>query len=78
VPTLATIGPYRFFFFSNEGFEPAHVHVERDSSLAKFWLDPVSLAKASGFTARELRQIEQIVSEYAGTWKAKWNEYFGS
>jgi len=77
VPTLAVIGSYRFFFFSNEGNEPAHVHAERDSSLAKFWLEPVCLAKASGFSARELRQIERIVGEHGDAWKAKWNEHFG-
>jgi Domain of unknown function (DUF4160) len=76
VPTLAIIGPYRFFFWSNEGTEPAHVHVERDAETAKFWLDPVALAHASGFSARELRAIEKIVIEHGDVWKEAWNEYF--
>jgi len=38
VPTILRDGPYRFFFFSNEGFEPPHVHVQRDRAIAKFWL----------------------------------------
>jgi hypothetical protein len=49
VPTVARIGPYRFFFFSNEGSEPPHIHVQRDRALAKFWLRPVALASASAF-----------------------------
>jgi hypothetical protein len=28
VPTVLRVGPYRFFFYSNEGTEPPHVHVE--------------------------------------------------
>ena len=30
--------------YSNEGSEPAHIHIEQAGALAKFWLDPVSLA----------------------------------
>ena len=45
MPTVARIGPYRFFFYGNEGLELAHIHVQRDRRLAKFWLDPVTLAR---------------------------------
>ena len=41
MPTVLRIGPYRFYFFSNEGDEPPHVHVDRDAATAKVWLDPV-------------------------------------
>lgn len=41
MPTVLKIGGYRFFFYSNEGNEPPHIHVEKSDSLAKFWLDPV-------------------------------------
>src|SRR5258708_4053139 len=30
----------RFFFFSNEGNEPPHIHIEDGDGYAKFWLDP--------------------------------------
>jgi hypothetical protein len=56
-PTIRRIGPYRFFFFSNEGIEPAHVHVQRERMLAKFWLSPVELARSVGFAAHELSEI---------------------
>ena len=61
MPTIAIIGPYRFFFFSNEGDEPPHVHVRHEQKLAKFWLEPVSLASSGRFSAPELRAIERIV-----------------
>jgi hypothetical protein len=44
MPTILRVGRYRFFFFSNEGREPAHIHVKAGSDEAKFWLDPVQLA----------------------------------
>jgi hypothetical protein len=64
VPTIARIGPYRFFFFANEGLEPPHVHVQRDRRLAKFWLRPVALASAVGFTGRELGRLHGLVEEH--------------
>jgi hypothetical protein len=29
MPTVLVVEGFRFFFFSNEGFEPAHIHVEK-------------------------------------------------
>ena len=40
-PTVLRSGPYRFHFYSQDGGEPAHVHVDRDDCSAKFWLNPV-------------------------------------
>ncbi len=42
MPTILRIGPYRFFFYSNEKGEPSHIHVQRERFLAKFWLNPVA------------------------------------
>ncbi len=76
MPTVARIGPYRFFFFSNEGNEPPHIHVQRESKLAKFWLEPVRAANSNGFSARELRRIGRLVVEHRATFAAAWQEYF--
>jgi hypothetical protein len=76
VPNLTTVGPYRFFFYSNESGEPAHVHVRRERKLAKFWLEPVELADSKRFAAHELREIEQIVQDRCAEFLEAWNEYF--
>jgi hypothetical protein len=34
MPTVFRSGPYRFFFFSDEGNEPVHVHVEASGHYA--------------------------------------------
>jgi hypothetical protein len=78
MPTVAQIGPYRFFFYSNEGDESPHIHVKRESKIAKLWLDPVGLGSSGGFHPHELREIERIVMEHGAAWIEAWHEYFGS
>jgi hypothetical protein len=60
MPTVLRVGPYRFFFYSGDGAEPPHIHVERDEHVAKFWLDPVRLARSGGFKAAELRDVAEL------------------
>ena len=78
MPTILQDGPYTFVFFSSDRGEPWHVHVKRDQQIAKFWLDPVSLAKNRGFTAHEVRQIERLVVKHRVTLMEAWDEYFGA
>ncbi len=44
MPTVFRWRSYRFFFYSNEGAEPAHVHVWKDGKEAKIWLHDISVA----------------------------------
>jgi len=76
MPTILRVGPYRFFFYSGDGDEPPHVHVERDSSVAKFWLRPVRLQNSGGFRRQELRDIQRLVDEHQIGLLESWNEYF--
>ena len=76
MPTVLRIGPYRFFFYAGGGDEPPHVHVERDDSEAKIWLDPVRLGRSGGFTGKELRRIEQITAENHQQLMDSWNDFF--
>jgi len=76
VPTVARIGPYRFFFFGNEGVEPPHVHVQREQMVCKYWLCPIALAAASGYNPRELRKIEKIVVDRREQFLESWRAFF--
>jgi hypothetical protein len=76
MPTVLRSGPYRFFFYSADSAEPPHVHVERDSSEAKFWLDPVRLEDNQGFGRHELNGIRKIVEENVANLLRCWNEFF--
>lgn len=76
MPTVLRSGPYRFFFYAGDREEPPHVHVERDDCEAKIWLDPVRLERSGGFAAKELRRIEQIVTEHHLQLMDSWNDFF--
>ena len=78
MPTVIRIGPYRFFFYSNERGEPAHIHVRRDRALAKFWLEPVALAKSKHYSAHELNVIQKHIEDNLQTMLEAWNEHLGS
>jgi len=76
MPTILRIGPFRFFFYSNEKGEPAHIHIQRENRLAKFWLNPIALASSTRFSSKELRKLEQLVAENRDIFLEAWNEYF--
>jgi hypothetical protein len=78
VPTVLKSGRYRFFFFSNEGAEPRHIHVESDDNHAKFWLEPIDLAKSVGYKERELREIREFIEDNIQIFRAVWDAHFGS
>ncbi len=78
MPTVIRIGPYRFFFYSNENGEPAHIHIQRDRMLAKFWLKPIALASSTRFSSKELRKLESLVIENKEILLEAWNEFFSS
>lgn len=77
MPTVLRIKGYRFFFFSLEGQEPPHVHVESAERVAKFWLRPVALAKSRGFRPNELSEIRRLVQENVVLFEERWHEHFG-
>jgi len=57
--------------------EPPHVHVEREARTCKFWLEPVSLVRNHGFTARELNIIRRLVSDHRAAIAEVWREHCG-
>ena len=76
MPTILRLGPYRFYFYSSDAGEPAHVHVERESNVAKFWVDPVRLAVSGGFGRTELNEIERMVTSRRAEILESWNDFF--
>jgi len=54
------------------------VHAEKDDAEAKIWLRPeVRISESSGFSRRELWELERIVEERRGEIERAWNEHFG-
>ena len=77
MPTVLREGPYRFFFYSNEGTEPPHVHVEAEGSVAKFCLHPVGLARNHGFAPHCVTQVQSIVEQHNTDLLRAWDDHFG-
>lgn len=77
MPTVLRIKGFRFFFFGNEGDEPVHIHVESDDKYAKFWLEPVQLARSVGYSAGELSEIRDLIMENVSVFRRRWHEYLG-
>jgi hypothetical protein len=80
VPTILREGSWRFFFYSNEGSEPPHIHVAGKSGgeIAKFWLTPVSVVRSQRIHPHELRSLERLVAENRDLFVRKWNEHFAT
>lgn len=76
MPTVLTVGPYSFIFFSSDRGEPVHIHVKRDHQIAKFWLNPIKLEKNRGFKDYELNKIAMIVKEHKELIVESWHDYF--
>jgi Domain of unknown function (DUF4160) len=78
VPTVLRWGPYRAFFYSNEGDEPAHVHVRAGEKEAKVWLHDLTVAVNAGFPAHEIGDIIRHLRQNRDLLTSAWNEHFGA
>jgi len=77
VPTILRVRSYRFFFVSLDRGERPHVHVRRENMVAKFWLEPVSLERAGGFSRAELNAIARLIQAHLDRLLKGWYEFFG-
>ena len=77
MPTILRRLGFRFFFYSNEGNEPPHIHVEKAEGNGKYWLEPVSKSYMRDFSKKDEKQAEKIVLKEQNNFKKKWYEYFG-
>lgn len=78
MPTIFIDHGFRFFFYSNEGHEPIHVHVERGDAIGKWWILPTtSMASAVGMSPKEQKAINEIIKRRRPEIIDAWNKHFG-
>lgn len=80
MPVVLRVGPYRFYFFSNENQmsgEAPHIHVDSSRGYAEYWLVPISCRYHAGYNRAELGKIERIVEAHRFFLLEKWHEFFG-
>ena len=77
MPTVLRWNGYRFYFFSNEGQEPPHVHVDRAGCTANFWLDDVRMARNIGYSNRQIGELSAKIRDERLSFLEAWRAYFG-
>jgi len=77
MPNVLLINGFRFFFYSNENNEPAHIHITKGSADGKVWLVPtIAIAYMYGFTNAEQKFIMEVVETNYEIFINRWNEHF--
>ncbi len=77
MPTILFVNGFRFYFYSGDQNEPAHIHVEKGGGNAKIWLEPDVRAKYFvGLKPKEEREILSIIGTHYDLLIKKWYEYF--
>ena len=66
-----------FFFYTNEGNEPIHIHVRKAAGFAKYWIEPVELELSQGLKVNDLKIAEKLIIEHVELIKTKWYEVHG-
>ena len=74
MPVILRIRGYRFWFYEADLSEPPHVHVGKEDREAKYWIDPISLARPGRFREHELSEIERILATHREDILAAWRE----
>jgi len=80
MPTVLYIFGWRFFFFSNEGSEPIHIHAEKGDMECKYWLlvDELEIKEAFSYnlTPAAKREVKKVIYQHFDDIVLAWNEYF--
>jgi len=74
MPIILRVKGYRFWFYEADLDEPPHVHVGKEGQEAKYWLDPVKIARAGRFKPVDLREIERIINDNLRFLLRAWEE----
>ncbi len=81
MPTILFVLGWRFFFYSNEGNEPPHVHGCKGDTECKYWLRPdlyeIEEAWSHNMTPRLRREARRIIFDHFDLIMGEWDKSFG-
>lgn len=75
MPTLLSKDGFEFYFYSEEGNETSHIHVDKGGGTAKFWLRPLALEYAGGLKSAAVKKAPRLVEENQTLLLEKWHEH---
>jgi len=79
LPTVLLKKGWRFFFFSNEGNEPIHIHVVKGEKSCKYFLDEsnieIKMAFQRNMKVRDIREVKEIIFENFNYIIEQWKEF---
>ncbi|HCU23610.1 MAG TPA: DUF4160 domain-containing protein, partial [Deltaproteobacteria bacterium] len=64
-----------FYFYSNEGEEPPHVHITGRGGEMKVWLPKMIVEFSYGLSPTEQRKVIKVIQENTSLFMEKWNEF---
>lgn len=81
MPTVLYLRGWRFFFYSNEGNEPIHIHVQKGEKEGKYWLDveayEIREAYTYNFSSRDVRDVRKIMFQNFDEFVEAWDKFRG-
>lgn len=76
--TLLKVEGFKFYFWTQESFEPANFHVSKGAASAKWWLDPLREAWSKGLSDEDKARVTELATANAEKWLAEWKRVRGS
>ena len=77
MPTILRHNGFRFFFYSREPDEPAHIHVIGRGGTAKVWLASMKFHKIYGLKPKDQKDILEIIMANKDLLTSEWSKYHG-
>ena len=79
MPTILLINGWRFFFYSNEGYEPIHIHCQKGERECKYWLKrnefDIDEAYSYNLSVSDKREVKKIIFEYFEFIEKEWEKF---
>ncbi len=80
MPTILRNKGWRVFFYSNEGYEPMHIHGIKGETEVKYWINQksnmISYANSFNLTPSLKREFEEIILINLSLIISSWNSHF--
>ncbi len=78
MPTILRQSGWRFFFYSNEGNEPPHIHCRKAGKECKYWIGTgyydIREDYAFDLSPRDKRQIRKIIFAHLDYIMEQWDK----